>query len=188
MRAQRNIFFEDRPVKVRGCDHPGCSCAGDYRAPKNRELSDYYWFCIDHVREYNKAWDYFAGMPPGAIEAHIRSASVWDRPTWPLGDWQKREQKVRDTINEEFFGDGTGTFKNEPAPPMGSGERDALATLKLAPPVTFAEIKAQYRVLVKRHHPDANGGAIEAEEMFKNINQAFAVLKQIYDVAEETTA
>ena len=98
MRAARNIFFDDTPVKVRGCDRPGCSCAGDYRAPKSRELSDYYWFCLDHVREYNKAWDYFAGLSSDAIEAHIRNASVWERPTWPLGDWQKREEKLRNNI------------------------------------------------------------------------------------------
>lgn len=175
-------YFEDRPMKVRGCDHPGCSSSGDYRAPKTRELNDYFWFCLDHVRAYNKAWDYFAGMPSAAIEAHIRSSTVWDRPTWPLGEWQKREQELRDTLDKDFFG-GTGEFYTRPEPAsaaMSVAERDALALLEMVPPVSFAAIKAQYRVMVKRHHPDTNGGTRESEELFKNINHAFTILKQIY--------
>ncbi len=175
--------FSDRPVKQRGCDCPGCAQTGDYRAPKNRDqLTDYYWFCLDHVRDYNRQWDYFAGMSVDAIEAHIRKASVWERPSWPLGGGRVREQDIRDTVMREFFNDG---MKEEAAAPaMPKAERDALVALDLAPPVTFAAIKAQYRLLVKRHHPDANGGSFESEEKFKNINQAFTVLKRLYGVEE----
>ncbi len=169
----------DRPVRVRGCDCHGCDQAGDFRAPKGRtQLTEYYWFCLAHVRDYNARWDYFAGLSAEAIEGHIRQATVWERPTWPLGDWQKREQQLRDSVEREFFGDG---FAARPAtPPMAAGEREALAVLELVPPVDFAAVKAQYRILVKRHHPDANGGSSAAGEKFKIINQAFATLRAVY--------
>ena len=170
----------DRPVKLRGCDCPGCASTGDYKAPKSRDaLTTYYWFCLDHVREYNRQWDYFAGMSMNDIENQIRRAVVWDRPTWPLGGGRAREQNLREEVLREFF--GGGTEEEPPTPPLPKTERDALHLLELIPPVTFGAIKAQYRILVKRHHPDANGGSFESEEKFKNINQAFTVLKQLYE-------
>ena len=171
--------YDDRPVKVRTCDNPGCTQKGDYRAPKNRELTEYYWFCLAHVREYNSHWDYFAGMSTGEIEKQIRKATVWERPSWPMGNWRAREQNLRDQVMHEFFSDKEAGVQH--APPMPQAERDALDILELMPPVTFAAIKAQYRLLVKQHHPDANGGSTEAEEKFKAINQAFAVLKRMYE-------
>ncbi len=187
-RYQDTIFETlDRPVKLRACDCPGCSEAGDYRAPKTRALTDYYWFCLTHVREYNAAWDYFAGLSGDEIENKIRSATVWERPTWPMGSWREREKNLRDEVFREFFSDD-GEAPREKAPPMPKSERDALAMLELTPPVNFAAIKAQYRVLVKRHHPDANGGSREAEEKFKDINQAFAVLRVIYETDETNSA
>jgi hypothetical protein len=179
-----DTYFEtlDRPVKLRICDCPGCGDPGDYRAPKTRALTDYYFFCLGHVREYNAAWDYFAGMTGADIEAHIRGAAVWERPSWPLGEWRVREQKLREEVMREFFSDASVNGEPFPAaPPMPAAERDALATLELAPPVTFAAIKSQYRVLVKRHHPDLHGGSAESGEKFKGINQAFAVLRAIYE-------
>lgn len=177
--------FSSRPVKLRACDCSGCSKPGDYRAPRSREhLSEYYWFCLDHVREYNRQWDYFSGMNSAQIEEHIRSATVWERPSWPMGEWAIREQNLRDQVMREFFGEGSA-HKEPPPPPMPTSEREALNLLELTPPVTFAVVKAQYRVMVKRHHPDANSGSREAEEKFKNINQAFTVLKQMYGASED---
>jgi hypothetical protein len=180
MPSYEDMYFEtlDRPVKTRACDCPGCAGVGDYRAPKTRALNDYYFFCLDHVRQYNTAWDYFAGMNGAEIETQIRNATVWDRPSWPLGEWHVREQKLRDDVLREFF---SQERPSDVVPPMPTVERDALAILELVPPVTFAAIKMQYKTLVKRHHPDLHGGSREAEEKFKGINQAFGVLREIYD-------
>jgi hypothetical protein len=179
----KDPFWEmmNRPAKVRACDCPGCARMGEFRAPKSRDqLTDYYYFCLAHVREYNDTWDYFAGMSEAEIEAHIRNATVWERPTWPLGDWQKREQSLRDNLERDFFGEGDSFEAKNQAPPMPNGERDALIILELTPPVDLTAIKAQYRVLVKRHHPDANNGSLDAEEKFKIITQAYATLRKLY--------
>jgi hypothetical protein len=184
----QDLYFEtlDRPVRTRACDCPGCSNTGEYRAPKTRALTDYYFFCLDHVRAYNAAWDYFQGMDGDQIEAHIRSAATWERPTWPLGEWRIREQKVREHVNRDFFNEG-GEAKEPAGPPMPKAEFEALSLLDLAPPVTFAAIKAQYRVLVKKYHPDLHGGSVTAEEKFKSINQAFTVLREIYEGEEPSS-
>jgi len=179
-----SLYGMDRPVRMRHCDCAGCIAPGDYRAPRDKSLSDYYHFCLDHVREYNSQWNYFSGMSDGDVERYNRNATVWERPSWPLGQWRIREQNLRDEVMREFFADDAPPFSS--APPVPKAERDALTELELKPPVkNFHTIKAQYRSLVKRHHPDANGGSREAEEKFKTINQAFSMLKQIYgqDVA-----
>ena len=183
MSSTDSLYGQDRPVLVRGCECPGCLSPGDYRAPRDRSLSGYFYFCLEHVREYNRNWDYFSGMSGGEIEKHIRDAVVWERPSWPLGGWKAREQQVREEVLREFFADEAPPAS--PHPSMPKATRDALQELELQPPVDFAAIKAQYRSLVKIHHPDANGGSQEAEEKFKSINQAFATLKQFFgeDVA-----
>ena len=87
--ANRSIpFFAAEPVPpARLCDHPGCEAGGDFRAPRSRlELDRYYWFCLDHVRAYNVAWNYYAGMSESEIEAEIRRDTVWQRPSWKLGE------------------------------------------------------------------------------------------------------
>jgi hypothetical protein len=178
MRSVDSLYGLDRPVRLRGCDCAGCSAPGDYRAPRDRSLNGYYFFCLDHVREYNRNWDYFSGMSGGEIETYIRGAVVWERPTWPLGEWHMREQQLRENVIREFFADEAQAPPSSPVIPKAA--RDALAELELQPPVDFVAIKAQYRLLVKRHHPDANGGSRDAEEKFKNINQAFAMLKEFF--------
>jgi len=88
MRVFKDKPFDltDRPVRIRLCDHPSCGQAGDYRAPKNRDrLNEYYFFCLEHVRAYNKAWDFLSGLSSTEIETYMREATVWERPSWPLG-------------------------------------------------------------------------------------------------------
>lgn len=173
----------------RPCDHPECDGAGDYRAPKSRNhLTDYYWFCLDHVRDYNRAWNYYAGLSPEEIEAATRLDTVWQRPTWPLGSW-RREELLRERIWTDFAtgdrihgrtGEHEDATRQRVRDRMATQEEKALATLDLTPPVGFEQIKRRYKALVKLHHPDANGGSREAEERLKLINQAYTVLKAAY--------
>jgi hypothetical protein len=177
-----DTYFEtsDRPVRLRQCDHPDCGQAGDYRAPKSRDrLKDYYYFCLDHVREYNKAWDFFAGLSPDEIESYTRATTVWERPSWPLGQCGVCEREMRDKVIRDFFGEPGREKPQKASPALPLAERDALAVLELTPPVDFVAIKGQYRTLVKKHHPDAQGGSA-SEEKFKNISLAFATLRKIY--------
>lgn len=164
-------------VLVRGCAWPGCEQAGDYRAPRAPSaLRDYVWFCLDHVRQYNKEWDFFAGMDASAIEEVRRRDAVWHRPTWPFGTRPDAGPGEMPRFHDPFGLLGDGGIEAEP--PRPNTPRDqALAELGLDHTVTQAEVKARYKELVKRHHPDANGGCKKSEERLKSINKAYTFLR-----------
>jgi hypothetical protein len=188
MPVLNDTYYEtsDRPVRLRLCDHPDCGQPGDYRAPKGRDrLNDHYFFCLNHVRDYNRAWDFFEGLTPEEIETYVRDATVWERPSWPLGQWSEGERKLRDKAMHFIFGDPGEEEAQKTESFLPFAEREALAVLELVPPVGFAEIKGQYRMLVKKHHPDVHGAGRENEERFKNISLAFATLRKIYAQGSE---
>ena len=157
-----------------GCAWAGCEDKGLYRAPRSRQvLTEYAWFCLDHIRQYNAAWNYFSGMTDEQVEADVRWDTVWQRPTWPLGGGKYRFDSSR-------VHDGFGIFND---PPSGAGagyartpEEQALVVFDLSPPVDADAVKTRYKALVKRHHPDANGGDKAAEEKFKQISDAYRTI------------
>ena len=175
---------------VRPCDHPGCEAGGDFRAPKSRlELDRYYWFCLEHVRAYNVAWNYYVGMSPSEIEAEIRRDTVWQRPSWKLGERHGPGPRISDPFGvysgcENGFdcraGYGRDRHAGDAQTRAVSAREQALAVFAIEPPFTAARLKARYKILVKQHHPDAHGGDKEAEERLKIINQAYATLKASY--------
>ena len=70
----------------RACDHPDCTEAGSHRAPRSRDaLDSYYWFCMDHARSYNAAWNFFGDMDRQAIEDYTKEDVTWHRPSWRMG-------------------------------------------------------------------------------------------------------
>jgi hypothetical protein len=166
--------------RIRSCDHPGCAETGEHRAPKSRaSLNEYYWFCLDHVRAYNSAWDYCAGMSADDIEAMVRSDTTWQRASWPLGRLMSGRlfridpERIKDPFGlfgEEFWRRRAG------AAPKVSPEDDAKRVMELKGTLTVTSLKTRYKELCKRHHPDANGGSKAAEERFKQIGQAYRTL------------
>jgi hypothetical protein len=177
-------YAPDPEAPGRQCDVPGCGAAGEYRAPKSRkQLRDYWWFCLEHVRTYNAAWDFYKGMTSAQIEAELRADSAWQRPTWPLGHLGTRLDEggagdllfvVRRAGRSGTAGEDTRNRKRREAP---ADMRESLATLGLAWPLTLSELKSRYKQLAKQHHPDANNGSREAEERLKVINLAYATLR-----------
>jgi len=173
----------DRDGAVRRliCDHHRCGADAVHRAPKGRErLNELYWFCLEHIREYNRQWNYCAGLSEQQIEREIRNDTVWRRPTWPLGS---REQACG-FRQQTWFRDDLGVFgtdarrehdRNGPRPP--APVRSALRIMGFDAPVNLTGLKSRYKELVKRLHPDANGGDTVAEDKLKDVNQAYATLK-----------
>jgi hypothetical protein len=172
------VSFDDAPKpQTRRCDHPGCTGDGEYRAPRGRDrLNEYFWFCLDHVRAYNAAWDFYKGMTPEQIEDEIRRSTTWQRPTWPMGS-KTASRKFNFGMNDPFglFEDEVEDAKRAKTRPL-SPEEEAMRVMELDGPLTLAILKARYKQLVKRHHPDANGGDKAAEEKFKQIAQAYSTL------------
>ena len=182
--------MQETATALRGCDYPDCRAEGLYPAPRSRaELRSYRWFCLDHVRAYNRAWNYFAGMDDDEVEAQVRRDTTWERPSWPFAG---RADRTWHAAAEKFDG-AFGVFGTRGAGNSGGGhgnrngfranggartvEERALAVLEVEPPITRDRIKARYKVLVKLYHPDANGGDTAAEERLKRINEAYETLK-----------
>lgn len=166
---------------TRRCDHPQCSQAGEFRAPKSRQmLNEYFWFCLDHVRDYNRAWDYCAGMTPEEIEKMVRADVTWQRASWPLGRLTAGgffgidAERIKDHFG--LFAEDFWNRKPKPQKAKPSPEDDAKRVMDLNGPLTLASLKARYKELCKRHHPDANGGDRASEERFKEIGQAYRTL------------
>ena len=173
----------DAPDQI--CDMPGCMNAAGYRAPRSpKALNQYYWFCLNHIKIYNKNWDYYRGMSPAQIEAHLRSATVWDKPSWKLGHLGGASLFDKENMHDHFdiFADTPKYHKKfnkekqqHYVPPPNL--REPLDTLGLSWPVSLDELRKRYTALARQHHPDTNGGDPESEEHFKVISSAYALLR-----------
>lgn len=176
----------------RRCEHPGCLHPATAKAPKSRErLQDHYWFCQAHAAEYNRGWDFFAGMNEREIEHERVASATGDRPTWQFRASKYSREAAAFAANAgtgKGYADPLGIFRAsrrrpEPAPSqavrhLGRLERNALADLDLPDSATSAEIRARYAELIKRCHPDTNGGDRSAEHKLQRVLKAYKTLRQ----------
>ena len=162
---------------------PGCPNTGEYRAPKSRTtLTDYWWFCLDHVRAYNAVLGFLQRHVARArSRRQLRADTAWQRPTWPLGRLGGSAAAFDEAVLRDPLGAfAAGRVDRSTAPPpeaAPSALREPLSALGLNWPVTLDVVKTRYKELAKRHHPDANGGDRAAEERLKTINLAYAAVR-----------
>jgi hypothetical protein len=181
---------EPRARAEPGCDRPGCNGSGEHRAPKGRGNEGQYWrFCLAHVREYNQSYNYFAGMSDEALMEYQKDAAVGHRPTWNMSVNGGRRRRDGGPAPGEFdYLDPLGVLRSAgyerarraPEPPKPTRPAlvlKALETLDLDEHADGPAIKAQYKVLVKRFHPDAHGGDRSFEERLRDIIRAHDTLK-----------
>jgi hypothetical protein len=169
------------------CQWPACEFEATHRAPKGRTHEREYWrFCLEHVREYNHSYNYFAGMSEDAVARYQKDAVTGHRPTWKMGfnggvDGLRAAQSATDPFDmAREFGPGARPRTDRPAAEartIRNAERKAFDTLGLEIDAAAAEIKARFKELVKRHHPDANGGDRSLEDRLREIIQAYNYLK-----------
>ncbi len=177
------------------CQWQGCEQPGPYPAPKGRgRENEYLHFCLDHVRAYNKGYNYFDGMSDDDVAAYQKADLTGQRPTWFMGanrfarmpNMKARRGMFRADLHTD---DPFGLFgEREPAaetsetprqrPPLRTLERRALRGLDLAEDFTKENIKARFKELVKLHHPDANGGDRASEDRLRDVIQAYSYLRK----------
>ena len=156
------------------CNWGDCLNEGNFRAPKSRtNLHEYQWFCEEHITQFNKQWNYFEGMGEQDIYAFQRDATTGHRPTWRMDQIKGNPTAKLEEAFGRMFGDGQGPSFKANTKPINARDKDALAVLDLEHPSDKAKIKAQYRELVKKYHPDVNRGNSHAEETFKKITRAY---------------
>jgi len=193
IRVTRQRRAAEEPKK-RGCDAKGCKAVGKHRAPKGRDSEgEFYWFCLDHVRAYNKSYNYFSGMNDGDIQSYQKDSSVGHRPTWRMGADARTNEVPPPTGKTKtgWTGKDDDPFRlfperdrakqpnDQPRRVVRNMERKSLRTLGLDETANSQDVKDRYKQLVKRHHPDANGGDRSLEDKLRDIIQAYNYLKGV---------
>jgi len=190
-KAEAEAHAEELGLKPgeRLCDHQGCRLAGVARAPKSRDLlEDHYWFCQAHAAEYNRSWNFFAGLTDDQIRAKQEEELVTGgRPTWEFKAGRGSREAAA-AASRGFFRDAFGIFGRGPQQAaaekaafekrLGRLERNALADLDLDATADAATIRKRYTELLKRCHPDANGGDRSTEHKLQRVIKAFRTLKK----------
>lgn len=182
---------EETPV----CQWDGCEKKGEFRAPVGRDAEGkYFLFCAEHVREYNKGYNYFSGLSDSEIARYQKEALTGHRPTWTVGvnksstarpNPQQSQARSGSAASYANMRDPFRLFEERqsgrPQPrkrKLKTLEAKAFDTMGLAANATSNDIKTRYKDLVKQHHPDANGGDRGSEERFREVIQAYQLLKQ----------
>lgn len=195
----RKAGRQEEPVEPEHplCQWKGCDRPGAHRAPKGRAREgEFYLFCQEHVRQYNASYNYFEGMNDVELAQFHKEAQYGHRPTWKLGEnaWSGGDR--RGTTAEEASGFAANRSANaqnfhafranraraearQPRRRLKPIEKKSLDVLGLEARASSSEIKTRYKELVKRHHPDANGGDRGSEDKLREIIQAYNYLKQV---------
>ena len=183
-RGRRGLTGESDTSR-RVCEHDGCQEAGKFRAPKAPDvLDDFYWFCKDHVREYNLKWNFFQNQTEAEMNAQMSKDKVWERETKSFRDPEARAWArlgIEDphdvlggnaTINPGRNATSTGHTRR--LPPT---ERKAIDILEAKDSWSKAEIRKAYKALIKVLHPDMNGGDRSQEEQLQQVVWAWDQIK-----------
>ena len=145
-------------------------------------LNDYYYFCLDHIKEYNKSWNFYKGMSVDQIEKSMRNDTVWDRPSWPLkGKYNNIFEDINKYIDELGKIENGKIYKNYFNNKLidetfTTADIKAIKDLELSTPLSLEKVKKNYKKLVKIFHPDVNGNNKKAEDKFKKINESYKLL------------
>ncbi|MEM7190090.1 MAG: J domain-containing protein [Pseudomonadota bacterium] len=180
----------------RPCEWPGCQEKATYRAPTSPErLQDFRWFCLDHVREYNKTWNFFSGWTEDELDEQVRADRTWERPTWSFKggakpdkqNWPHGEGRAwarwgftdpMDVLGEAATQNPGEDKRRVRFRRLTRDEARAMDTLGLPHDVeSRADVRTRYRELVKDLHPDMNGGARGDEARLGRVLRAWDILK-----------
>jgi len=195
IRSAMNAKKEKHKKHARSCCKRGCLEEGLYKAPKNPEnLREYYYFCLTHIREYNKAWDYFEGRSEDFLQDYLLKDITGHRPTWPMGNIpgtrQEKPKKAADyfrsafsdpfDLGETIFGDAEPEkpyTSQKPLPKADQSLLDACMTLDIVYPPKMEAAKLAYKKQIKTNHPDVNRHDPDAEKKIRLIVEAFRIIE-----------
>ncbi|EAU41258.1 Heat shock protein DnaJ [Fulvimarina pelagi HTCC2506] len=191
-------YFDTIRVKRRGaggakakpqtpeCAWEGCDKPGLHKAPMGRDHEgEYLNFCVDHVRQYNKSYNYFSGLGDDDIRKYLKDSLTGHRPTWSMGhnasspNAARNRRRKRGEPFDWAGSDGDAaqgrTAARRRVRPL---EQKALETMNLQTNATGEDVRLRYKELVKQLHPDANGGDRGHEDRLRDVIQAYKLLKQ----------
>ena len=185
----RETRFHGRVPGGRACDAPGCTDPGEFRAPPEEGPrggfdgpGGWRWFCLDHIRAFNAGYNYFTGMTADEIAAEQRPYAGWERETRAFSTtaqgsaprWADFVDPL-DAIQARFR--PSRPAERQDGKPLSDADRRALKTLGLATDVDRRGLRQRYAELVRRYHPDRNGGDRSHEQALNDVIAAYTRLR-----------
>lgn len=168
----------------RACDFPDCKEKGAYRAPKSPDhLDDFFWFCRDHIREYNLKWNFFGTATDEEFQKLLEKDRLWERETRPFSKkddgraWQRLGVNDPMALLGEKATQNPGRVVSTATRKLPPTERKAVEILEARDTWTKAEIRKAYKGLIKVLHPDMNGGDRRDEERLQEVVWAWDQIK-----------
>ncbi|MEM6833782.1 MAG: DnaJ domain-containing protein [Pseudomonadota bacterium] len=167
----------------RRCAVPGCKEPGEFKValnPNRRsdEAPQWKWLCLEHVRAHNEGWNYFETLSPEDLLKERQGHPSWDGPTHPfrMNPEDLASLRMKDSHGifssdarfRRFAESGSRTGR-----PLTAPEAEALVTLGLSENASSEDIKKRYKILLKRYHPDANGGDRRGEKKMQAVIAAY---------------
>ena len=183
-KTNRRGFSGAYETSTRDCEYPGCKEQGTYRAPKSPDqLDDFFWFCKEHIREYNLKWNFFEGTSDDDFQKFLDKDRVWGRETKPFSRQGDGNAWSRLGVNDpmELLGEkatqNPGRVANLATRKLPSTERKALEILDCRDTMSKADIRKAYKGLIKVLHPDMNGGDRSHEDQLQEVVWAWDQIK-----------
>jgi len=164
------------------CEWENCIEIGNYKAPMEKDNSkNYRWLCVEHIKLFNKNWDYFDGMNQNEIEIFLKSDMTWHRPTQKFGSSDNFFNILwNNALNDKF-----NFFKHEKnthslnEKKLSEKDIDAFKIMGLELNASWPIIQKKFKTLVKKFHPDKNSGNKQFEDKLKKITLAYSHLRLI---------
>jgi hypothetical protein len=172
-------------ASVRVCEVAGCKNEAKYRAPKSpKDVDNFFWFCLTHVKQYNNRWNYFQNHSEEEFDKELKLSKIWGRVTKPFGSKGNESKPHSDGNSRLRFGmdDPYGFFqgvddsskqsntrsdKNKKR--LNLSEKKALGILGALDTMAKSEIRKLYKILIKDLHPDMNDGKRDDEERMAEV-------------------
>jgi len=164
------------------CESKNCKEIGKYKAPTEKDNSkNFKWLCENHIKLFNKKWNYFDGMSQQQIENFLKSDLTWHRPTQKFGAtdnffnilWNNVLNDKFKIFQEERFMHAYNSKQ------LCEKDKDAFRILELKFSADWTTIQKKFKTLVKKFHPDKHSGNKQYEDKLKKITLAYSHLKMI---------
>ena len=162
------------------CEWQNCEESRQCKAPLEKDNSkNYKWLCEEHIKLFNKNWNYFEGMSQNEIEDFLKSDLTWHRPTQKFASsdnffnilWNNALSDKFNFFKHEKIANGFNDRK------LSEKDKDAFQIMGLELNVDWSIIQKKFKTLVKKFHPDRNAGNKQFEDELKKITLAYSHLK-----------
>ena len=161
------------------CEWSKCKKIGVYKAPVEKDNSKKFrLLCLEHIKAFNKSWNYFSDMNDREIEHFIKSDLTWHKPTKSFGSSENFFRILWvNALDDKSSIFKNSVFKNFNRSKLSDKDKEALKILGLKNDTNWSDIQKRFKMLVKKYHPDKNHGSKKYEDILKKITLAYSQLR-----------